>query len=91
MNRKDFGKDFSWGVATSSFQIEGANDADGKIDSIWDTFTRIPGKIWNGDNAEYTCDHYRLWKEDFNLLKKLGVNSYRFSIEYMLSIRVWQV
>ena len=56
MNRKDFGKDFIWGVATSSFQIEGANDADGKIDSIWDNFTRIPGKIWNGDNAEYTCD-----------------------------------
>ena len=82
MNRKDFGREFKWGVATSSFQIEGSNDADGKIDSIWDTFTRIPDRIRNGDNAEYACDHYRLWKDDFKLLKNLGVNSYRFSISW---------
>ena len=69
MKRKDFGKNFNWGVATSSFQIEGSNDVDGKIDSIWDSFTKTPGKIRNGDTAEYACNHFKLWKDDFNLLK----------------------
>jgi len=82
MKRKDFGKNFNWGVATSSFQIEGSNDVDGKIDSVWDTFTKTPGKIRNGDTAENACNYFKLWKDDFNLLKALGVNSYRFSVSW---------
>ncbi len=82
MKKIDFGKDFNWGVATSSFQIEGSNEVDHKLESIWDVFTNTKGKIRNGDKAGNTCNHYNLWKEDFKLLKKLGVNSYRFSISW---------
>ncbi len=82
MIKKDFGNNFKWGVATSSFQIEGSNEIDGKLDSVWDVFTKTKDKIRNGDNAANACNHYELWKEDFKLLKKLGVNSYRFSVSW---------
>jgi len=82
MEKLDFGKDFNWGVATSSFQIEGSNDINGKLDSVWDVFTKTKGKIRNGDLAENACNHYNLWKNDFQLLKKLGIDSYRFSVSW---------
>ncbi|MFM2175617.1 MAG: hypothetical protein RLZZ527_693 [Actinomycetota bacterium] len=73
---------FTWGVATSSYQIEGAADIDGRGPSIWDTFSRIPGAIANGDNGDIACDHYHRYNEDLDLMKWLGVNAYRFSIAW---------
>ena len=73
---------FTWGVATSAYQIEGAVLEDGRAPSIWDAFTRIPGAIVNGDNGDIACDHYHRYKEDLDLMNWLGVNAYRFSISW---------
>jgi beta-glucosidase len=72
-----FPEGFLWGVGTSSFQIEGALDADGRGPSIWDDFA---GE--DGDTGAVACDHYRRWREDLDLLLQLGVNAYRFSIAW---------
>ncbi|MFA9446443.1 GH1 family beta-glucosidase [Egicoccus sp. AB-alg6-2] len=71
-----------YGVATSSYQIEGATDVDGRGDSIWDTFGRVPGNVVGGDTGETGCDHYHRLSEDLDLLAWLGVDSYRFSIAW---------
>ncbi len=73
---------FTWGVATSSYQIEGAAREGGRGPSIWDTFSRIPGAIDNGDNGDIACDHYHRYQEDLDLIKWLGVHAYRFSIAW---------
>ena len=73
---------FTWGVATSAYQIEGAAFEDGRAPSIWDTFTRVPGAIINGDNGDIACDHYHRYEEDLDLMNWLGVNAYRFSISW---------
>ncbi|ARV14679.1 GH1 family beta-glucosidase [Polaribacter sp. SA4-12] len=77
-----FPKDFVWGTATSSYQIEGASDLDGKGPSIWDAFCSIPGKINNGETGNVACDHYHKFKEDIQLMKDMGVKAYRFSIAW---------
>ena len=74
--------DFLWGVATSSYQIEGGGLDDGKGLSIWDTFCKVPGKVANGDNGDIACDHYHRYKEDLDLIKWLGVHAYRFSVSW---------
>ena len=53
-----FPSDFLFGAATAAFQIEGAAHEDGRTDSIWDTFCRVPGAVINGDNGDVACDHY---------------------------------
>ncbi len=73
---------FVWGVATSSFQIEGAAEADGKGDSIWDRFCRVPGAIADGSDGRVACDHYHRWAEDLDLIAALGVDAYRFSVSW---------
>jgi len=73
---------FTWGVATSAFQIEGAATADGKGPSIWDSFCRRPGVIADASDGDVACDHYHRWPEDLTLLTDLGVNAYRFSIAW---------
>ena len=77
-----FAKDFKFGVATSSYQIEGAAAEDGRTPSIWDTFCRTPGKIYADQTGDIACDHYHRYKEDVRILRDLGVNSYRFSISW---------
>jgi len=79
---KKFPKDFTWGTATSSYQIEGASFKDGKGLTIWDVFCKTKGKVANGDTGEVTCDHYHLYKEDIAMMAKLGVKAYRFSISW---------
>jgi beta-glucosidase len=74
--------DFRWGAATSAYQIEGAVAADGRSQSIWDTFCRVPGAIDNGDTGDVACDHYHRWPEDIALMRRLGLDSYRFSIAW---------
>lgn len=70
---------FLLGAATASFQIEGAVADDGRTDSIWDTFTRVPGAILHGDTGEVACEHYHRMPADVALMKELGLASYRFS------------
>lgn len=71
---------FQWGVSTSSFQIEGGADDDGRGASIWDTYCAAPGKVANGDTGRVACDHYHRWAEDLDLIAGLGARIYRFSI-----------
>jgi beta-glucosidase len=77
-----FPKDFMWGVATSSYQIEGAANDDGRGPSIWDTFSATPGKVVDGQSGLVANDHYHLYKDDVALMKGLGVKAYRFSIAW---------
>ncbi|MGC9665910.1 GH1 family beta-glucosidase [Planosporangium sp. 12N6] len=74
--------EFVWGVATSAYQIEGAVAEDGRSPSIWDTFCRVPGAIAGGDTGDVACDHYHRWPEDVELMRRLGVDSYRFSVAW---------
>ena len=74
--------EFVWGVATSSYQIEGAANEDGRGKSIWDTFCKVPGKVANFDNGDMACDHYHRYKEDLDLMKWMGVKAYRFSVAW---------
>ena len=79
---KKFPADFVWGTATSSYQIEGAWNEDGKGLSIWDVFSQTPGRVHENDNGNQACDHYHRMKEDVALLKQQGVMAYRFSISW---------
>lgn len=80
--RTDFPDDFVWGCATSSYQIEGAAQADGRAESIWDRFCAQPGTIRDGSNGAVACDHYHRWPQDLDLLQSIGANAYRFSIAW---------
>ena len=73
---------FLWGTATSSYQIEGSPDADGKGPSIWDTFSHTPGKVARGDTGDIACDHYHRYREDVALMADLGVDAYRLSVAW---------
>jgi len=73
---------FVWGVATSSYQIEGAASVDGRAPSVWDSFCRVPGAIADGSNGDVACDHYQLWAGDLDIVRDLGVDAYRFSIAW---------
>ncbi|HCX82020.1 MAG: beta-glucosidase [Curvibacter sp. RIFCSPHIGHO2_12_FULL_63_18] len=82
MSTLNFPSTFHWGVATSSYQIEGAAHEGGRGPSIWDTFSHTPGKVLNGDTGDVACDHYHRLEEDLDLIQSLGVDSYRFSIAW---------
>lgn len=77
-----FPKDFLWGCATSAHQIEGSPLADGAGPSIWHRFSHTPGRVQDADNADISCDHYRRYESDVDLIHSLGMNSYRFSIAW---------
>ncbi|MHA1985528.1 MAG: GH1 family beta-glucosidase [Promethearchaeota archaeon] len=82
MRKIEFPKDFLWGTATASYQIEGAWNEDLKGENIWDMISHTPGKIRNGDTGDVACDHYHRYKEDVQLMKQLNLNAYRFSISW---------
>ena len=77
-----FPKDFIWGTATASFQIEGAWDEDGKSPSIWDEFCEQPGAISDHSNGRIACDHYHRFREDVALMADRGIRNYRFSVSW---------
>ena len=77
-----FPGDFVWGVATAAPQIEGAASIGGKGLSIWDTFARLPGKTRTGDTLDVACDHYHRFREDFSLMRELGIKNYRLSLAW---------
>ncbi|WP_461452586.1 GH1 family beta-glucosidase [Mucilaginibacter sp.] len=81
-NKRLFGDDFKWGVATAAFQVEGSCDCDGKGESIWDVFSAKRGKIKNGDKPHMACDFYKRYKEDIDLIKQLNIPNFRFSISW---------
>jgi beta-glucosidase len=82
IERSDFAQDFLWGCSTSSYQIEGASDVDGRVESIWDRFSDQPGNISDGSSGKVACDHYHRWPEDLDIAHKFGLNAYRFSIAW---------
>ena len=73
---------FLWGAATAAYQIEGASSEGGRTDSIWDTFSRTPGRVVEGHTGDVACDHYHRFREDVRLMADLGLQSYRFSIAW---------
>ena len=77
-----FPGDFVFGVATASFQIEGATKEDGRKPSIWDAFSNMPGRVYQRQNGDVACDHYHRWEQDLDLIQEMGVSAYRFSIAW---------
>ncbi|WP_104162963.1 GH1 family beta-glucosidase [Cryobacterium sp. N22] len=77
-----FPADFLFGAATAAYQIEGAAHDDGRTDSIWDTFSRIPGAVVNAENGDVACDHYHRYAGDVAVMKELGLQTYRFSTSW---------
>ena len=77
-----FDKNFAWGVATASYQVEGAYNEDGKGLSIWDVYCKEKGRIFGEHTGEVACDHYHRYKDDVKLMKDLGIKAYRFSISW---------
>jgi beta-glucosidase len=82
MNWKAFPQDFLFGAATSSFQIEGATDVDGRSPSIWDQFCQEEGRIADGSDGRRACEHYFRYRDDVALMKSLSLQAYRFSIAW---------
>jgi beta-glucosidase len=82
MTRIKFPNGFLWGAATAAYQIEGGWKKHGKGESTWDRFTHTAGKIRNGDTGDVADDHYRLWKKDVGLMKRIGLKAYRFSVSW---------
>ncbi|MDI1475602.1 GH1 family beta-glucosidase [Polyangium sp. y55x31] len=82
MSKYVFPDNFVWGTATSSYQIEGAATEDGRGESIWDRFSKTPGKVNDGTNGDVACDHYHRYRDDIALMKDLGVRAYRFSVAW---------
>ncbi len=77
-----FGPDFTWGVSTASYQIEGGVAEGGRGLSTWDVFCEQPGRIKDGDTGEVACDHYHRYPEDIALMADLGIDAYRFSFAW---------
>jgi beta-glucosidase len=76
----EFPEGFTWGSATSSYQVEGAWDEDGKGPHIWDAYCLLPGKVRDGSTGQVACDHYHRVEEDVALMERMGLGAYRFSI-----------
>ena len=79
--RREFGPDFTFGVATAAYQIEGGQ-GHGRGQSIWDTFSATPGNVHNGDTGFNACNHYELWPQDLDLIRDGGFDAYRFSFAW---------
>ncbi|MFJ1704699.1 GH1 family beta-glucosidase [Kitasatospora sp. NPDC088346] len=80
--RLAFPRGFLWGAATASYQIEGAAAEGGRTPSIWDVFSRTPGKVHAGDTGDQATDHYHRYREDVALMSELGLQAYRFSLSW---------
>ena len=79
---RSFPEKFLFGVATAAYQIEGATHEDGRTDSIWDAYCRVPGAVVGGENGDVACDHYHRMPSDVAMMADLGVQTYRFSTSW---------
>lgn len=79
---KPFPQDFLWGAASAAYQVEGAWNADGKGLSVWDLFSKIPGKTFKGSTGDVSVDHYHRYKDDIALMAEMGLRAYRFSVSW---------
>ncbi|SDS26032.1 beta-glucosidase [Paraoerskovia marina] len=77
-----FPEGFLWGAATAAYQVEGAAWTDGRQDSIWDEFARVPGAVLHGDDGAVACDQYHRYREDVALMRRLNLDTYRFSTSW---------
>ncbi|HEY8662857.1 MAG TPA: GH1 family beta-glucosidase [Propionibacteriaceae bacterium] len=77
-----FADDFIFGTATAAYQIEGAPTEDGRLPSIWDTFSHTPGRTLGGETGDVACDSYHRWESDLDLMASYGIDAYRFSIAW---------
>ena len=77
-----FPKDFIWGAASASYQIEGAVKEDGRGESVWDVFSHTPGKVKWGDTGDTATDAYHRWRDDIAIMKEMDLRAYRFSIAW---------
>ena len=77
-----FPEGFLWGMASASYQVEGAWNEDGKGESIWDRFSHTIGKVKGSATGDIACDQYHRYKEDKAILKRLNQKSYRFSASW---------
>lgn len=75
-------KDFLFGAASASYQVEGAYNEDGKGISNWDVFSKILGKTFEETNGDVAVDHYHRYKQDIKLMAEIGLESYRFSVSW---------
>ena len=82
LRKEDFGKDFTWGVSTAAYQIEGSCDIDSKGKSIWDVFVKRKGKIFQNHTGDIACDFYNRYAKDIGLMADLNISNYRFSIAW---------
>lgn len=78
----EFPEGFLWGAASAAYQIEGAWEADGKGPSVWDVFTKLPGRTFLGSNGDVAVDHYHRFREDVALMAEIGLKAYRFSVSW---------
>jgi beta-glucosidase len=81
-DHRAFPADFLFGAATAAYQIEGAAHEDGRTDSIWDAFARVPGAVVDGHNGDVACDHYHRYESDVAMMADLGLQTYRFSTSW---------
>ncbi|KRV50412.1 beta-glucosidase [Wenjunlia vitaminophila] len=77
-----FPEGFWWGTATSAYQVEGAEQEDGRGESVWDRFSRVPGAVERGETGATACDHYHRVEQDVALMAALGTNAYRCSVSW---------
>ena len=82
MRTTTFPASFVWGAATSSYQVEGAWNEDGKGESIWDRFAHTPGRIEDGSSGDVAADQYHRYREDAAIIRDLGLGAYRFSVSW---------
>ncbi|HET9061092.1 MAG TPA: family 1 glycosylhydrolase, partial [Acidimicrobiales bacterium] len=75
-------KQFLWGAATAAYQIEGSPLADGSGRCVWHEFSHTPGCTDNGDTGDVAADHYNRWRDDIEIMKRLELDAYRFSIRW---------
>ncbi|XP_070786156.1 cytosolic beta-glucosidase isoform X2 [Enoplosus armatus] len=77
-----FPRDFAWGAGTAAYQIEGGWQADGKGQSIWDTFCHEKGRVFGEQNGDVACNSYELWEKDLECIQQLGLTHYRLSLSW---------
>ncbi|OMO59469.1 Glycoside hydrolase, family 1 [Corchorus olitorius] len=82
-SRNHFPKGFIFGAGVSAYQVEGAAHEDGKGESVWDYYAKkYPGRILDNSSGDVAVDFYHKYKEDIKLMKKIGLDSFRFSISW---------